>query len=252
MIVALYTLMTNNSIILLGYYGGDERHCLSAWQSTNIELEDDMSGRLPDDVSKRIYWLFEQTVIQKKKSPEELLKFLAEHNHTSPFEKSVLDFQVRGDISLHIQAIKHRIGVSINSESARYKELNDKWYIPSDWNIPVQDTTGLGYGSQHPTWADLLNQHAQTSHKLYHQALEELTPKLGRKRAKESARFFLPYNKQLDFDMCFNFRSFMHFQGLRNSDHAQDEIHHIANEMLNLVKNIPGNPFEYSLKAFGY
>ena len=30
--------------------------------------------------------------------------------------------------------IKHRIGVSVNSESARYKELKeDKFYVPDDW-----------------------------------------------------------------------------------------------------------------------
>ena len=249
--------MTNNSIILLGYYGGDERHCLSAWQSTNIELEDDMSGSLPDDVVMRIHWLFEQTAIQKKKSPEDLLKFLAEHNHLTPFEKSVLDFQVCAEIASHIHALKHRIGVSINSESARYKELKDKWYIPEDWkNIYVQDTRYLGLGDQQLTWADLLNEQTKISHRAYHQALKELTPVLGRKRAKESARYFLTYNKQLDFDMCFNFRSFMHFQSLRNSEHAQDEIHYIADTMLNLVKGIRDsneeNPFEYSLAAFGY
>jgi flavin-dependent thymidylate synthase len=153
--------------------------------------------------------------------------------------------------------LKHRIGVSINSESARYKELKDKWYIPEDWkNIYVQDTRYLGLGDQQLTWADLLNEQTKIAHRAYHQALKELTPVLGRKRAKESARYFLTYNKQLDFDMCFNFRSFMHFQSLRNSEHAQDEIHYIADTMLNLVKGIRDsngeNPFEYSLAAFGY
>jgi flavin-dependent thymidylate synthase len=251
--------MANNSVTLLGYYGGDERHCLSAWQSTNIELEDDLAGTMPDEISKRIHWLFEQTVIQKKKSPQELLKMLAQNDppHGSPFEKSILDFQVTAEVASHIHAIKHRIAVSINSESSRYKELKDKWYLPEDWkSIYVKDTQYLGYGSQRLTWADLLNEQTKLSHRIYHQALKELTPVLGRKRAKESARYFLPYNKQLDFDICFNFRSFMHFQGLRNSDRAQDEIHWIADEMLRLVKDIRDdnneNPFEYSLAAFGY
>ena len=245
--------MSNNSVTLLGYYGGDERHCLSAWQSTNIELEDDFAGSLPDEIYKRIHWLFEQTVIQKKKSPEELLKFLADHNHHTPFEKSVLDFQVCAELASHIHAIKHRVGLSINSESARYKELKDKWYIPEDWKaIYVQDTRYLGLGDQRLTWADLLNEQTKLSHRAYHQALKELTPVLGRKRTKESARYFLTYNKQLDFDMCFNFRSFMHFQELRNSEYAQDEIHWIADEMLRLVRDIPGNPFDHSLSAFGY
>jgi thymidylate synthase ThyX len=51
-------------------------------------------------------------------------------------------------------------------------------------------------------------------------------------------------------DVMFNFRSFAHFQELRNSEHAQLEIREIAQEMLNLVKDIEGNPFEYTVKAF--
>jgi thymidylate synthase ThyX len=49
----------------------------------------------------------------------------------------------------------------------------------------------------------------------------------------------------------FNFRSFVNFQRLRNSEHAQVEIREIAAEMLRLVKEIPGDPFEYTIEAFG-
>jgi thymidylate synthase ThyX len=34
-------------------------------------------------------------------------------------------------------------------------------------------------------------------------------------------------------------------------DHAQLEIQDIARQMLNLVKNIEGNPFEYTLNTWG-
>jgi len=45
-------------------------------------------------------------------------------------------------------------------------------------------------------------------------------------------------------------RSFANFLKLRNSEHAQLEIRQIAQEMLELVKNIEGNPFEHTLKAW--
>jgi thymidylate synthase ThyX len=85
---------------------------------------------------------------------------------------------------------------------------------------------------------------------LYHECLEDLTPILGRKRAKESARFFKTFNSQIDMDLMFNFRSFVHFQRLRNSEHAQKEVRELAQMMLDLVKGIEGNPFEHTLKAF--
>jgi thymidylate synthase ThyX len=79
-----------------------------------------------------------------------------------------------------------------------------------------------------------------------------LTPILGRKRAKESARFFKTFNSQITMDISFNFRSFVHFQGLRNSKQSQKEVRELAQQMLELVKNIEGNPFKETLKSFGY
>jgi thymidylate synthase (FAD) len=86
----------------------------------------------------------------------------------------------------------------------------------------------------------------------YHGMLDRLVSEHGfsRKRAKESARFYLPYANQITADVSFNFRSFMHFQGLRNSEHAQIEIKNIAQEMLRLVRET--GQFDLSLNAFGY
>ena len=242
-----------NNVTLIGFYGGDESHSISAWQSTNIDLDIELS----EDIKERIHQLFEATVIHKKKTSEDLLKMLAEHQHHTPFEKSCLHFQLTADIASHIQNLKHRIGTSINGESARYKELENKWYVPEDWRgielteDIINDTYENVFVVGEDYW-DVLNDHSIICHELYHQAIKDLTPKLGKKRAKESARYFLGYNKQLDHDMMFNFRSFAHFQGLRNSSHAQDEIHEIAQMMLDQVKAIPGNPFKYTLQAFGF
>jgi thymidylate synthase ThyX len=126
--------------------------------------------------------------------------------------------------------------VSINGESARYKELKeDKMYIPEDWDN---------------RWSIALKNFSDRSNQLYHECLEDLTPILGRKRAKESARFFKTFNSQITIDVMFNWRSFAHFQGLRNSEHAQVEVRELAQQMLDLVKNIEGNPFEHTIKAF--
>ena len=216
----------NNTVELLGYYGGDETHAISAWTSTSRDYE------------------------SKKDRMPKLLQMLAKDGHHTPFEKSSLHFLVDTDIATHIHLLKHRIGLSVNAESARYKELKeDKFYIPVDWTMG-HETSKQDDILTH--WADTLATQSAAMNKLYHQALADLTPILGRKRAKESARFFKTYNSQIASDVQFNFRSFMHFQGLRNSEHAQLEVRELAQQMLKLVQEIPGNPFEESLKAFGY
>ena len=204
----------NNTVELLGHYGDDLTHACSAWTSTSRELTDEKIARVP-----------------------KLLTMLASEGHHTPFEKSGLHFLVTVDQATHIHLLKHRIGVSINGESARYKELKeDKMYIPYDWSN---------------TWSNKLQKYAEEGNKLYHEALEYFTPILGRKRAKESARFFKTFNSQITMDIMFNWRSFAHFQQLRNSEHAQDEVRKLAQDMLNQVKNIEGNPFEHTINAFG-
>lgn len=203
----------SNSVELLGYYGGDIEHSLSAWTSTGRELTEERRARIPA-----------------------MLKQLAEAGHHTPYEKSMLHFLVTCDTASHIHLLKHRIGVSINGESARYRELKeDKLYVPMDWD----DEDQLAYED----WC-------ANAYHMYHDTVARLTPKLGRKRAKESARFYLPYGNQLTLDVSFNFRSFMHFQGLRNSEHAQLEIRSIAKEMLRLVRET--GAFTHSLAGFGY
>lgn len=204
-----------NKVELIGYYGDDLTHALSAWTSTSRDLDDSKLERVP-----------------------KLLEMLAKEGHHTPFEKSSLHFLVTVDQATHIHLLKHRIGVSINGESARYKELKeDKYYLPEDWKNCLD-------------WYKQLEVFTKVSNDLYHQCLEELTPILGRKRAKESARFFKTFNSQITMDVMFNWRSFYHFQKLRNDEHAQVEVRTLAQEMLSLVKDIEGNPFEHTIKAF--
>lgn len=213
--------MNNNTVELLGHYGSDEVIALSAWTSTSRDLTEEKVNRIPN-----------------------LLNMLASEGHHTPFEKSTLHFLVNVDQATHIHLLKHRIGVQINGESARYKELKeDKAYFPKDWE-------GVKMSNEEGCWRAVLEAFTNTSNILYHQCLEDLTPILGRKRAKESSRFFKTMNSQITLDISFNWRSFAHFQGLRNSENSQKEIQTLAQEMLELVKNIEGNPFEHTIKAF--
>jgi len=230
--------MNKNKVELLGYYGDDTVHASSAWTSTSRDLSEEKVQRIPN-----------------------LLKMLATEGHHTPFEKSSLHFLVDVDQATHIHLLKHRIGVSINGESARYKELKeDKFYLPEDWkDFNVEETVssnGWNYAigqdihTSPDDWINVLKDYTELGNNLYHQCLKDLTPVLGRKRAKESARFFKTFNSQITMDVMFNWRSFYHFQKLRNDEHAQKEVRELAQQMLDLVKNIEGNPFQHTITAF--
>jgi thymidylate synthase ThyX len=156
----------DNRVELIGWYGGDETHALSAWTSTSRELTEEKRERVP-----------------------RLLAMLAEQGHHSVFEKSSLHFLVTVDTSVHVHLLKHRIGVSINGESARYKELkDDKYYLPQDWPLEEQ-TKYIAF--------------MEDAIMRYHDTLERLVAGgMSRKRAKETARFYLPYGNQITMDVA--------------------------------------------------
>lgn len=217
-----------NKVTLLGHYGSDKIIACSAWTSTSRDLTEDKKARIP-----------------------KLINMLWNNGHETPFEKGTVHFLVDTEIASHIHVIKHRIA-SVNAESARYKELKeDKFYIPEDWKGIKTDTQELDFYLG-DSWSEILQRYTEMGNKLYHACLKDLEPVLGRKRAKESARFFKTYNSQIEADVMFNMRSFANFLKLRRSEHAQKEIREIADEMLQLVKQIDGNPFEHTLKAWGY
>ena len=202
------------AVELLGHYGSDEVIACSAWTSTSRDLDEKKRERIP-----------------------KLINMLWSHGHETPFEKGSVHFLVDCDIASHIHLLKHRIS-SLNAESARYKELKeDKMFVPEDWPA---------------FWQEMLVSYTQKGNELYHQCIAELEPELGRKRAKESARFFKTYNSRIQADVQFNMRSFANFIKLRKSEHAQKEIREIAEKMLDLVKGIDDNPFQHTLNSWGY
>lgn len=203
-----------NTVELLGHYGSDEVIACSAWTSTSRDLDEKKRERIP-----------------------KLIDMLWSHGHETPFEKGSVHFLVDCDIASHIHLLKHRIS-SLNAESARYKELKeDKAFIPDDWP---------------EFWQQQLKQYTEDGNRLYHKCLADLEPELGRKRAKESARFFKTYNSRIQADVQFNMRSFANFIKLRKNEHAQKEIREIAKKMLDLVKSIEDNPFQHTLNSWGY
>lgn len=216
-----------NKVELIGTYGGDVSHACSAWTSTSRDL---------DKENKK--------GVKKRDRIEPLLKMLAENHHGTPFEKSTIHFLCTTDIATHIHLLKHRIGVSINAESARYKELKgDNYYVPSDWDTQTQEDY-IAF--------------METAYAGYHKCLDSVEASLvaqgipksaARKRAKESARFYLPYGNQLVCDVQFNFRSFYHFLKLRYAMDAQKEIRDLASQMLQQV-HAQGD-FNKTLIAFG-
>jgi len=217
-----------NKVELLGWYGGDKGIARAAWQSTQIDIDSKTDSEIGDLIVNKLW-------NNGSGKP-----------HKTPFERGIVEFEITCDQASHIHLLKHRLA-NINGESARYKELKeDKFYLPEDWKGIYRDEVKT------QDWFSKLSIYTARGNELYHECLKDLTPVLGRKRAKESARFFKTMNSQITLSVMMNMSCFNNFYSLRADSAAQLEIQGIANQMLECIKNIEGNPFKWTLKTFGY
>jgi len=223
-----------NKVELTGWYGGDRAIARAAWTSTQIDVDKKTDEQIRDLIVNKLW------------------NNGTGKSHKTPFERGIVEFNITCCVASHIHIIKHRL-LNVNGESARYKELKeDKYYIPEDWKCIRISDSRKALNTPSNDWYERLQEYTEEGNRLYHQCLADLSPILGRKRAKESARYFKTYNSQITLSVMSNMSCFENFLKLRMDEAAQLEIREIAQQMLHLVKNIEGNPFKYTLEAWGY
>ncbi len=176
-----------------------------------------------------------------------LIKYLYEHGHTSPFRHASLRFRVSCPIYVERQLFKHNIGISTNSISGRYVDFSDTYTKVSKWR---KQSKSSKQGSE----GEIENQEEAS-------AIENNIIEICKKAyldlinlgvSKEQARTVLPLNLNTTFIWTGSLQAFLHMCSLRLKPDAQYETRIIVQQMLDLVQNIEGQPFKYTLEAWGY
>lgn len=244
--------MNKNKVELLDYMGSDKSHSVAAWASTFFDLGIEM----PKDPKIRVDQIVDHIMSKssRMRNIQDLLAYLAREDHESPFRMSSFMFGMTTDIATHIQKLKHAVILEAeNAESAKYKELKeDKFYVPEDWtNFEIKTAEIKQKYSNLKTYKELLEEKSKELNNIYHACLTDGREYLGDKRAKETSRYFKMYNSQLNSVNKFSFAGVMMFYNKRTVDFAQEEIKEVSRQMVHSIRNIPGDPFKYSLEAFG-
>jgi thymidylate synthase (FAD) len=183
--------------------------------------------------------------IKGKEKDVELINYLMENEHHTPFEKIVFEFHIKCPIFVARQWFRHRIG-SFNEVSGRYKEIPWEVYKPNKWRYQSSKNKQGSEGFiEDPVTSsnaeDLLN----NSYEVAQQAYEEL---LRQGISRELARLVMPVGIYTEFFWTVNFRSLMNFLKLRMDSHAQLEIRQYANTIYDLLEISGGLP--WTLEAF--
>lgn len=220
--------MNKNTVELLNFFGGDLNHAQVA----------------------RVSYAKEATSYTEEQNAK-LIKYLVEHRHTSPFRHSTLQFRIKCPIYVERQLHKHQIGVSVNSVSGRYVDFSDSYY-----EIPFGEWRKQSKSSKQGSEGFLKEEDQLKAFHIQEEiivrckgAYEDL---LNLGVSKEQARSVLPLSLETEFIWTGSFLAFMHMCNLRLKEDTQKETRDIVSSMLKLVKNIKGNPFEHTLKAFNY
>ncbi len=172
-----------------------------------------------------------------------LLKYLLRHEHGSPFEHTFLQFRIKAPLFVHAHWVKHRIGTSLNTESGRYIDIHEEFYIPSVFRKQAE--------SNKQASTDEVVANSDVARVIYDQAVKQSfdTYKylLEMGVAREQARGVLPQSTYTSFVFTCNVRSLLHFLQLRTAEGAQYEIRQYANAISRLAEPA----FPYTFKAVG-
>lgn len=175
---------------------------------------------------------------------EKLINFLVEHKHVAPFRHAQLQFRIECPIFVERQLFKHQVGMSANSISGRYVDFSDNYFTVKSLRKQSKSSKQGSEGElDRPDLIEKMNSLVEQSSQLYKDLCDAGV-------AKEQARIILPLCLETQFIWTGSLLAFMHFWALRLKNDTQEETRLLALEMLNLVKNIDGEPFSLTLKAF--
>ena len=97
----------------------------------NIEIIDKMGSDLSVVNAARVS--FNKRKDKFEDNDEKLIKYLAEHNHWSPFGHTTLQFLIKAPIFVARQLVKHQVGLVWNEVSRRYVDDEPQFYMPFMW-----------------------------------------------------------------------------------------------------------------------
>jgi thymidylate synthase (FAD) len=164
-----------------------------------------------------------------------LIRYLARHRHTTPFEMVEFKFHHVMPIFIARQWIRHRTA-NVNEYSARYSVVPDRFYRPSIENVRKQSASNRQGGTEpmDALTAEEFLDHLSEVESHYAQ-YEKL---MAKGVARELARIALPVSVYTEWYWKCDLHNIFHFLSLRMDEHAQQEIRDYANAMFALIQPI--------------
>ena len=159
-----------------------------------------------------------------------LIKYLARHNHWTPFAHAFVTLRFKAPIAIHAQCVKHQVGFAMNTVSRRYVSDKPELFIP-EFRLAPEGSVKQGSGEVHPD-----NAHWQVNYgDLMNKAVDLYLMMIDGDVAPEQARFVLPQGVMTEWVWSGSLQAWARFYTQRIDPHAQQEIQFLAQEVDKIV-----------------
>lgn len=172
-----------------------------------------------------------------------LIRYLAKHNHWSPFAHSSIQLRLKVPIFVIRQLAKHQVGGVINEVSRRYVDYEPEFWFPENWRSRPDSSMKQGSGEnldqQEDGMACILAEGSAAQSLASYQAL------LSKGVAPEMARMILPQNMMTEFFWTGSLMFFARVCRQRLDSHAQKESQEVAQMISEVVQPLFPVSWEY-------
>jgi len=225
----------NNYVTLIDHMGNDLSVVNAARVSFGKRVELDLSQY--DDVEYE-GWLGQIPILRD--GDVKLIKYLAKHNHWSPFGHTALQFHIKAPVFVARQLVKHQVGLVWNEVSRRYVDNEPEFYTPEVWRASAENkkqgssdeeidiNPAIGSG---PKMLDDYQQVLKSAKWTYEHLL-----RLG--VCPEQARMVLPQSMMTEWYWSGTLYAFASICNLRCKPEVQLETQMIANQIDEQAKKL--------------
>ena len=197
-----------------------------------VELLDTFGDDLTVVNAARVSFAKESVAIEPK--DEKLIKYLADHNHITPFFHPQLRFRLKMPIYVAREWFRHTIGFARNEVSRRYVDETPECYLPPPESLRERDTNKK-QGSK-PTPVPHAAEVHHTIKTFQELAIATYESLLEQKVAPEVARGVLPQSMYTEFIETGSLSAYARLCSLRLDPHAQAEIQVYAAALSKLIE----------------
>jgi thymidylate synthase (FAD) len=188
-----------------------------------------------------------------------LIKYLADHEHNSPFRHVQISVRCKAPVFLARQLVKHCVGLSWNEISRRYVDTDFEFYHPEEWRSRPEGSVKQGSGGEVIDqlkvafmWDEIEGEQECVGTQSIHDAYQDLVSYavefydllIKNGVAPEMARMSLPQSMMVDWVWTGSLEAMYNVYRLRSGEGAQEEAKDFSEQLKQVIEPIFPNAWK--------